>query len=159
MIFTKFVMTSVGKMALSEEDGALVLCSLTEKSPSVWLGEMRDTPLLLRAEEQLREYFAMERQTFDLPVRLQGTPFQQAVWQALREIPYGETRTYGDIARRIGHPRASRAVGMANHANRLLIIVPCHRVIGANGQLTGFGAGLPVKEYLLRLEDAAGRIR
>lgn len=159
MIFTKFVMTSVGKMVLSEEDGALVLCSLMEKSPSVWLGEMRDTPLLLRAEEQLREYFAMERQTFDLPVRLHGTPFQQAVWQALCEIPYGETRTYGEIARRIGHPRAGRAVGMANHANRLLIIVPCHRVIGANGQLTGFGAGLPVKEYLLRLEDAAGRTR
>lgn len=154
MVFTKFVSTSVGRMALSEEGGALILCSLTEKEPSAWLGEVRDTPLLCRAAEELQAYFAGERRTFDVPLGLRGTPFQQAVWQALREIPYGETRTYGDIARVIGRPRASRAVGMANHVNRLLIFVPCHRVIGANGQLTGFGAGLPVKEHLLRLEEA-----
>lgn len=155
MIFTKFIATPVGRMALSEEAGVLILSSLTEKAPSSYIGEERDTPLLLRAEAQLQAYFAGERRAFDVPLGLRGTPFQRAVWQALREIPYGETRAYGQIAQRIGQPRACRAVGMANHRNRLLIFVPCHRVIGANGQMTGFGAGLPVKEYLLHLEDAA----
>lgn len=159
MIFTRMIRTPAGQMLLAEEDGALIAASMTLREEYFPGSRAGDTPLLLQAQAQLQAYFAGKRQDFDVPVRLQGTPFQLAVWQALREIPYGETRTYGQIAQRIGKPRACRAVGMANHQNRLLIFVPCHRVIGADGALTGFGAGLPVKEFLLRLEDAAGRPR
>ena len=109
-------------------------------------------PLLGQAKQQLAEYFAGQRQAFDLPLRMQGTPFQQKVWAALREIPYGETRSYGQIAAQVGNPKASRAVGMANNRNPIAIIVPCHRVIGANGSLTGYAGGLSVKEELLALE-------
>ena len=148
MIFTKEILLPIGKMTLLEQNDALIAASLHDLPA----GYRQDTPLLRSAEEQLLSYFAGERRTFDLPLRMQGTPFQIQVWQALREIPYGETRSYGDIARAIGNPRACRAVGMANNKNPLLIFVPCHRVIGADGSLTGFGAGLSVKEYLLRLE-------
>jgi len=104
------------------------------------------------AERQLGEYFAGERRTFQLELRPQGTAFQRAVWQALETIPYGETRSYGAIAAQIGRPRACRAVGMANHCNPISIMIPCHRVVGASGRLTGYGGGLERKEYLLRLE-------
>jgi len=103
---------------------------------------------------QLREYFAGTRRVFDLPLAAQGTTFQLGVWRALREIPYGETRSYGELARRLGLAGAARAVGVANGANPLPIIVPCHRVIGADGSLTGFGGGLPIKRALLELEGA-----
>ncbi|BDZ48445.1 methylated-DNA--protein-cysteine methyltransferase [Frondihabitans sucicola] len=103
---------------------------------------------------QLGEYFAGTRETFDLELAPVGTEFQLAVWQQLRTIPYGETFTYGDIAARLGNPKAVRAVGLANGRNPLSIIVPCHRVIGANGALTGFGGGIERKEYLLGLEKA-----
>lgn len=155
MVFTKKFCSALGKITLSEENGALILCYLGDGVPENLLGEERDTPLLLQAERELREYLAGERRAFSLPLAPRGTPFQQQVWQALREIPYGAVRTYGDIAARIGKPRASRAVGMANHRNPLLIFIPCHRVIGASGQLTGFAAGILVKEELLKLEDAA----
>jgi len=102
---------------------------------------------------QLDEYFAGERQEFDLTLHLSGTDFQQQVWQALSNIPYGETISYGELASRINRPKAFRAVGAANGANNLSIILPCHRVIGANKTLTGFGGGLPTKEYLLNLEQ------
>lgn len=102
---------------------------------------------------QLGEYFAGKRRRFDLRLSPRGTEFQLRVWQALREIPYGDTISYGELARRIGKPSASRAVGLANGANPLPIIVPCHRVIGANGSLTGFGGGLPIKRKLLALEE------
>lgn len=157
MIFTKKFSSALGKFTLSEENGALILCCLGEDAPDKMLGEERDTPLLLQAERELEEYLAGERWAFSLPIAPRGTPFQLQVWQALREIPYGETRTYGDIAARIGKSRAGRAVGMANHRNPLLIFIPCHRVIGASGQLTGFAAGISVKEELLKLEDAARR--
>ena len=101
---------------------------------------------------ELDEYFQGRRKTFDIPCRTQGTAFQEKVWAALREIPYGETRSYRDIAEAIGHPKAYRAVGMANNANPLFIIIPCHRVIGADGSLTGYGGGLPMKKALLMLE-------
>ena len=107
---------------------------------------------LEEAKQQLAEYFAGQRQAFDLPLRMQGTPFQQKVWAALREIPYGETRSYGQIAAQVGNPKAGRAVGMANNRNPIAIIVPCHRVIGANGSLTGYAGGLSVKQELLALE-------
>lgn len=101
---------------------------------------------------QLREYFAGKRREFELPLAPEGTEFQLRVWRALRAIPYGDTISYGELARRIGNPRAARAVGLANGANPLPIIVPCHRVIGANGALAGFGGGVEVKRALLALE-------
>ncbi len=103
---------------------------------------------------QLEEYFAGARRSFDLPLAPEGTAFQRTVWQALTRIPYGETASYGEIARRIGSPQASRAVGLANGSNPLPIVVPCHRVIGADGSLTGFGGGLEIKRKLLALERA-----
>lgn len=122
-------------------------------------------PLTLQADEaavtairfgaggaQLREYFAGARRTFDLPLAPHGTAFQRRVWAALRTIPYGETRTYGELAAAIGNPSACRAVGMANHRNPIPIIIPCHRVIGANGTLTGYAGGLEIKRRLLALE-------
>lgn len=111
-------------------------------------------PLLRQAARELAEYFDGSRRDFTLPLAPQGTPFQQAVWAALRTIPYGQTRTYGQIAARIDHPRSCRAVGMANNRNPLPIVVPCHRVIGSGGALTGYAGGLPVKEFLLNLETA-----
>lgn len=104
------------------------------------------------AVAQLDEYFAGERRRFDLALAPRGTDFQRRVWRALTEIPYGKTTSYGELARRIGNPSASRAVGLANGANPLPIVVPCHRVIGADGSLTGFGGGLPIKRKLLALE-------
>jgi methylated-DNA-[protein]-cysteine S-methyltransferase len=104
------------------------------------------------AIRQLRAYFAGELETFDLPLSPHGTPFQQKVWQELCGIPYGETISYGELAKRIGNPNASRAVGLANGSNPIPIIIPCHRVIGSNGKLTGYGGGLPIKEKLLALE-------
>jgi methylated-DNA-[protein]-cysteine S-methyltransferase len=111
-------------------------------------------PVLLQAERQIREYFAGRRRSFDLTLDMAGTPFQQAVWNALLTIPFGQTRTYGEIARQVGRPSASRAVGAANGQNPVAIIAPCHRVIGSTGALTGFGGGLDVKARLLALEGA-----
>jgi methylated-DNA-[protein]-cysteine S-methyltransferase len=108
--------------------------------------------LIELARSQLDEYFAGERQAFDLPLAPRGTPFQQRVWQALAQIPFGQTRSYAQLAGAIGQPTAMRAVGAANGRNPLPIVVPCHRVIGADGSLTGFGGGLPAKQFLLRLE-------
>ena len=101
---------------------------------------------------QLWAYFAGELETFDLPLAPQGTPFQLSVWNRLCEIPYGETISYGELARHLGNPNASRAVGLANGSNPISIVIPCHRVIGSNGKLTGYGGGLPIKEKLLALE-------
>jgi methylated-DNA-[protein]-cysteine S-methyltransferase len=112
-----------------------------------------DHPLLEETERQLREYFARTRTKFDLPFDLVGTEFQRSVWSALLTIPYGETRTYAQIARQVGNPDAVRAVGAANGRNPISIIAPCHRVIGASGALTGFGGGLDNKAFLLALES------
>ncbi|AKB76855.1 Methylated-DNA--protein-cysteine methyltransferase [Methanosarcina horonobensis HB-1 = JCM 15518] len=101
---------------------------------------------------QLEKYFAGKLKSFDVKLAPEGTEFQKSVWKALCEIPYGETRTYGQIAKNIGKPKASRAVGLANNRNPIAIIVPCHRVIGANGKLTGYASGLDIKAFLLRLE-------
>ncbi len=108
--------------------------------------------VLERTVRQLKEYFRGERKTFDVPIQTKGTPFQENVWKALREIPYGETCSYGDIAKKIGCPKGARAVGAACGRNPVLIVTPCHRVVGGNGALTGFTGGLHVKEKLLELE-------
>ncbi len=110
-----------------------------------------------RLQAQLEQYFAGQRQSFDLPLRPEGTPFQLEVWQALREIPFGVTISYAELASRVGRPRASRAVGAANGKNPLSIVVPCHRVIGADGSLTGFGGGLEAKRTLLEHEGSVPR--
>ncbi|NTV77680.1 MAG: methylated-DNA--[protein]-cysteine S-methyltransferase [Clostridiales bacterium] len=115
-------------------------------------GSREENSLIKKCILQIEEYLDGNRKLFDLPMNPKGTEFQKKVWKALLEIPYGETRSYGEIARRIGTPGGSRAVGMANNKNPLAIIVPCHRVIGADGRLVGYGGGLPRKEKLLELE-------
>jgi len=110
------------------------------------------SPLLLKALSELREYFAGERREFDIPLAPEGTEFQQKVWKALEEIPYGETRSYGEIAQEVGSPRAARAVGLANNKNPIPIMIPCHRVIGADGSMTGYAGGVENKQFLLKLE-------
>ncbi|MDN6180953.1 MAG: methylated-DNA--[protein]-cysteine S-methyltransferase [Halomonas subglaciescola] len=137
--------------------GRLTLCASDDGLTSIefsrgLLGTRRKHPLLERCKTQLAEYFAGARSVFDLPLAPAGTPFQQSVWGALGDIPYGETRSYGNIAEALGKPTASRAVGMANGKNPLAIIVPCHRVVGANGRLTGYSGGLNRKEWLLAHE-------
>lgn len=118
-------------------------------------GERADLPLFAEAERQFGEYFERRRTEFDLPLAPRGKPFQLQVWELLKEIPYGETRTYGDLARRLGDVNYSQAVGAANGQNPLSVIVPCHRVIGADGSLTGYAGGLDRKRYLLALEEPA----
>ncbi|MFT4106134.1 MAG: methylated-DNA--[protein]-cysteine S-methyltransferase [Lacrimispora sp.] len=117
-------------------------------------GVRRHTELTERTVGQLKEYFLGKRQEFDLPLKPAGTEFQRKVWEALRAIPYGQTRTYGEIAASIGNPKACRAVGMANNRNPIPIIIPCHRVIGAGGSLVGYGGGLDKKVKLLELEQS-----
>ena len=138
----------VGLLTLRAEGGALTAVLFGDRR----MGLPGEDPVLDQAEAELREYFAGSRKAFTAPVRLSGTDFQIEVWNALREIPYGATATYGEIARRIGRPRACRAVGMANHRNAVPILIPCHRVVGAGGALTGYAGGLEVKSFLLMLE-------
>lgn len=114
--------------------------------------KINESPLLLKAKEQLAAYFSGEIKTFDLPLDTAGTAFQESVWEALRQIPYGQTVSYKDIAVAINNPKAVRAVGGANNRNPISIITPCHRVIGMNGKLVGYGGGIDAKEYLLKLE-------
>ena len=141
----------IGTLGLMDDGRGLsrVFLRREEDLPGAPEGE---TPLTLQAAAELDEYFAGKRTAFTVPLSPHGTQFQQAVWEALRAIPYGRTRTYGEIAAAVGRPRAARAVGMANHDNPLLIFTPCHRVVGKNGALTGFACGLEVKRRLLELE-------
>ena len=145
----EYVMRSpVGPLRLQQEDGAIVGLYF---GGTVSAGEP-PTALLRKAQVQLMEYFNRQRTEFDLPLCFGGTDFQHAVWEALLDIPYGETRTYGQIAAAIGRPKAVRAVGHAIGRNPISILVPCHRVIGKDGTLTGFGGGLAIKEKLLKGE-------
>ena len=148
------VRSPVGDLTLTEENGALTGLYFGRRSLE---GEEGLTALLEKASRQLEEYFAGKRKQFDLPLSLRGTEFQRQVWAALRDIPYGETRSYGQIAQAVGRPKAVRAVGMANHRNPLSILVPCHRVVGADGSLTGYGGGLEAKQFLLELEKRHGK--
>lgn len=139
-----------GKVYLGEENEKIALLSF-DKEEIKGLKRER-TPLLERGEKELLEYFRGERTRFDLPLEYQGTDFQVKVWKALEKIPYGETRTYQDIAEAVGSPKAFRAVGNANNKNPISILIPCHRVIGKSGKLVGYGGGLDWKEYLLGIE-------
>ncbi len=138
----------IGKICIEEENNYITALYMDD---NIRENEM-ETELLRKVYGQLTEYFAGERKEFQLPIRLEGTEFQKKVWAALQTIPYGETRTYGEIAKQIGNEKAFRAVGGANNKNTVLIIVPCHRVIGADGSMVGFGGGLAVKKHLLELE-------
>jgi len=117
-----------------------------------------DHPILALAEKELEEYFAGKRSVFSVPLDMRGTPFQKQVWEALQDIPFGETRSYGQLANQLGKPSAARAVGAANGRNPVSIIVPCHRVLGSSGKLTGFAGGLDAKTYLLTLERRDERL-
>ncbi len=142
-----------GRILIVENGSAITgLCFAdTDKADSP-KAVLKETTLLKKTAVQLGEYFAGKRKSFDLPLLLEGTPFQLQVWKALQDIPYGQTRSYRQIAGAIGNEKACRAVGMANSKNPISIIVPCHRVIGAGGKLVGYGGGLERKAYLLNLE-------
>ncbi|HPJ03182.1 MAG TPA: methylated-DNA--[protein]-cysteine S-methyltransferase [Candidatus Limiplasma sp.] len=144
------IQTPLGAMTLVEGNGALTELRLKAFAND---GEQeQETPLLNQAAQELHDYFSRRRKTFSVPLAPEGTAFQQTVWSALRDIPYGHTLSYGGVAKAIGKPNASRAVGMANNRNPLPIFIPCHRVIGADGKMVGYGGGLDVKDYLLKLE-------
>lgn len=151
------VTAPVGRLFIAGSDEGLWLIEFErprhpEPRAAEW--EPRDTALLRETRKQLAAYFAGRLRTFDLPIATRGTTFQRRVWHALRDIPYGDTRSYGDIARHLGKPTATRAVGAANGRNPVPIVVPCHRVLGSDGSLTGFGGGIDTKRFLLRLEGA-----
>ncbi len=146
-----FCQTPVGTLKIVQQGEAIVQISLYTSTLSNIYG-VQTTPLIQQAIGQLEEYFTTPHTTFQLPLAPEGTDFQKKVWRALCEIPYGETRTYGQIARQIGHPKAFRAVGLANHNNPIPIVIPCHRVIGANNMLTGYAYGLSIKQQLLDWE-------
>jgi methylated-DNA-[protein]-cysteine S-methyltransferase len=157
----KTIISPVGTLTLVASDTGLVAILWEDDAPDrVRLGALADTPdhpLLVQAEQELADYFAGRRTRFSVPLDMRGTDFQTMVWKALLTIPFGETRSYADIAAQIGRPTATRAVGAANGRNPISIITPCHRVIGAKGTLTGFAGGLAAKEYLLGLESKQGR--
>jgi methylated-DNA-[protein]-cysteine S-methyltransferase len=149
----KHMPSPVGRLKLVAGDAGLVAILWEDDHPDrVRLGAMRETAdhsILAETESQLGDYFAGRRQTFSVPLAFRGSAFQKQVWEALLTIPFGETRTYGAIARQIGRPSASRAVGAANGRNPISIVAPCHRVVGSNGALTGFAGGLAAKQHLL----------
>jgi len=152
----KTIDSPVGRLKLVASDKGLVAILWENDKPHrVRLSELvanDEHPILLQTERQLSEYFAGKRKSFSLDLDMRGTSFQKNVWEALLAIPFGETRSYGQLAKQLGNPNATRAVGAANGRNPISIIVPCHRVIGSSGKLTGFAGGLEVKAYLLNLE-------
>ena len=157
MIVFRFIDSPVGPLLLAASDAHMHAIEFRDAWHPIKRGadwREGDNAVLRETERQLGDYFAGERRTFDLPLAPAGTTFQRETWAALAEIPYGDTWSYRDLAQRIGKPAAVRAVGAANGRNPLPIVLPCHRVIGADGSLTGFGGGLPTKAFLLRLEGA-----
>ncbi|HEX7049748.1 MAG TPA: methylated-DNA--[protein]-cysteine S-methyltransferase [Longimicrobiales bacterium] len=164
MIYATRIPTPIGEVAaLVEDDGALVALPYVDGGSAAQIARragLPDVSLVWDSERgapvaaQLDEYFRGERRAFDLPLRPRGTPFQQRVWRALLDIPYGATISYGALAARVGRPGSARAVGRANGTNPIPIIIPCHRVVGADGALTGYGGGIERKQRLLALEGA-----
>ena len=155
-LFYKYFASPIGKLKLVASETGLTAILWENDSPRrVPLSELiedNEQKILLKTEHQLTEYFAGKRNTFTIPLDMRGTAFQKNVWRALQTIPFGKTLSYGEIAKQLGRPTASRAVGAANGRNPLSIVVPCHRVIGASGKLTGFAGGLEAKAHLLQLE-------
>lgn len=154
--------TPLGKWCITAENGMITALEYLREDAKAEedkksgqygkAGNSRDEYVLCEAKRQLAQYFSGTRREFQLPLNPKGTPFYRRVYEELQKIPYGQTATYGEIAAAVGNPKASRAVGGANHNNPIPIIIPCHRVIGASGALTGYGLGLDIKEYLLKLE-------
>lgn len=153
-----FLTTPIGTLQLYSNGTALTAIDWPDEQIVQSEAVEKDDAVLRETKRQLTQYFDREREQFDIPLDAAGTDFQRAVWDSLRQIPYGEQRTYGDIAHSIGRPKAVRAVGAANGRNPIPIIVPCHRVIGSNGTLTGFAGGLALKRELLALEGAQSEL-
>ena len=161
MIYCTYVDGPIGRLKLTADERALTALTFEQAAgaPAPGPGDGTLNPIagpLPAAVRQLAEYFAGARRAFDVPLAPRGTPFQERVWRALMEIPFGATASYGEIARRVGMPGAARAVGLANNRNPIAILVPCHRVIGADGSLTGYGGGIERKRWLLELEGLQG---
>jgi len=158
----KMIDSPVGKLKLIASDSGLVAILWENDRPHrVRLNDLvadEQHPVLVKTERQLGEYFAGKRKAFSIALDMRGTRFQKDVWEALLAIPFGETRSYGQLATKLGNPRATRAVGAANGRNPISIIVPCHRVIGSSGKLTGFAGGLETKAHLLGLEEKNGNL-
>ena len=156
IVYYKYMPSPVGTLLLGGQTSILEMIGFAEGKGVICPGDdwIQDGTVFNQAEDQLNEYFEGERQQFDLKMKPSGTPFQLSVLSALQKIPFGQTTSYRDIAESIGRPKAVRAVGAANGRNPLPIVIPCHRVIGADGSLTGFGGGLAAKSFLLNLESA-----
>ena len=158
----KYVKSPVGQLKLVASEKGLVAILWENDDPQrVRLEDLVEEPLhplLVQTEAELNDYFAKKKDTFSIPLDMRGTPFQKRVWESLLGIPFGSTRTYGDIARQLGNPTATRAVGAANGRNPISIVVPCHRVIGTSGKLTGFAGGLVAKAHLLDLEASGSNL-
>ena len=148
--YMQLIPSPIGTLAVFEQDQMIVRLTISNTIPENTI--YSKTPLLAEAERQINEYFAGSRLTFDLPLKITGSPFALKVYKELLMIPYGETRSYKEIAEAAGSPKAFRAVGRANHDNPIMLIIPCHRVIGSNGKMTGYAYGTDMKEYLLKHE-------
>ncbi len=146
-----FYQTPIGKIQIVADEQHLYAISYRDRASESSIE--KENEVIRQTIHQLKEYFEGKRKEFNLPLAPQGTPFQQKVWQALLAIPYGQTRSYGQIAAAIGKPQACRAIGMTNHRNPIAIVIPCHRVIGANGKMVGYAGGVEIKEQLLALEQ------
>ena len=156
MINRCYMFSPIGTVCIEEDGAAITALYIVDKNKNMAVEAeycSKASDILIQAKHELTEYFDGKRKKFDLPLHMTGTKFQLRVWNELRRIPYGETRSYKDIARAVGNPKACRAVGGANNKNHILILMPCHRVIGKNGSLVGFGGGVDVKKYLLELEQ------
>lgn len=145
--------TIIGKLVIEEDECKISRIELLKNEEKFDNKINKERDIRKKVYKELDEYFKGNRKTFDIHLKIEGTEFQKKVWMALLEIPYGETRSYLDIAKKIGNPKASRAVGMANHNNKIMIVIPCHRVIGSNKKLVGYAGGLDIKEKLLKLEE------
>ncbi|MGX7092488.1 methylated-DNA--[protein]-cysteine S-methyltransferase [Hutsoniella sourekii] len=147
MIYRDYLEFEYGLLEIRASENHLLYLQPTHEKSSI-----RPNSITQMTQEQLVDYFKLRRQSFDLPIKWQGSDFQVQVLQSLQTIPYGQTRTYKEVALSIGNPGASRAVGQANHRNPIYVVIPCHRVIATNGQLSGYGGGIEMKKYLLSLE-------
>lgn len=151
MKYIKYMETKIGKIGIIEEDGQIIKVGINKENINKDIIR-KDTTLLIEASKQLEEYFNGKRKEFNLPLNPRGTEFMKKVWKELQKIPYGETKSYKELAEKIDNPKAVRAVGMANNKNPIPIFIPCHRVIGSNGKLIGYALGLDMKQWLLNLE-------